>query len=429
MELRIQGWAKPESPVGSNTNQLNLSKIMTRFHVFLLYFGFTNMAKAKTKAKASKRVSKQPEDVERLTLQVLDAVSSDEDEDDGSGGDRNEEWNAEALALRQAIAEGAFDHLLSKKKVQDDDQEEEYIEIGIDDNEIEGKDGDDEERSDKRYPTKTERNAGESNEKDQNERDESEDEKSKIIISTDSNGKALAAVYEELCVKKQGMAWSESFAVLPEKPLPFGGDGVGSPLDVHDDLKRELAFYNMALDAVSEARMACIQLGIPFSRPDDFFAEMVKTDGKLVHYVYAIDVSVRPDTQRFFEPDHMAKVKDRLIFETKKMDAVAQRKANKEQKLLSKEKATNKLLEKSKRKKEHFQAVDEWAKSAAQNRGPALRDDDNARLAKMTKKRGWTDRDGNIQDGPNKKRNSCRQQIRTRRQERAIQTERPEVKE
>ena len=351
------------------------------------------------KAKASKRVSKQPEDDERLTLQVLDAVSSDEG--DASDGDENEEWNAEALALRQAVAEGAFDHLLSKKRVQDDDQEEELIEIGIDDDEIEGKDGGD--RSDTKYPTKTER---ENNEKDQNEGDESddEDEKSKIIINTESDGKALATVYEELCAKKQGMAWSESFVVLLEKPLPFGGDGVGSPLDVHDDLKRELAFYNMALDAVSEARMACIHVGIPFSRPDDFFAEMVKTDGKLVHYDYAIDVCVRPGTQHFFEPDHMAKVKDRLIFETKKMDAVAQRKANKEQKLLSKEKATNKLLERSKRKKEHFQAVDEWAKSAAQNRGPALRDDDNAHLAKMTKKRGWTDRDGNIQDGPNKKR-------------------------
>jgi rRNA-processing protein EBP2 len=100
----------------------------------------------------------------------------------------------------------------------------------------------------------------------------------------------------------------------------------------------------------------------------------------------------------------MAKVKDRLIFETKKMDAVAQRKSNKEQKLLSKEKQSNKLAEKSKRKKDHFAAVDDWAKTAAQNRGPALREDDNANLGKMNTKRGWKDRDGNIQEGPNKKR-------------------------
>lgn len=73
----------------------------------------------------------------------------------------------------------------------------------------------------------------------------------------------------------------------------------------------------------------------------------------------------------------MAKVKDRLIFENKKMDAVAQRKSNKEQMLRSKEKRANKLAEKAKRKKDHFKAVDEWAKTAASNRGGALGEDDD----------------------------------------------------
>lgn len=73
--------------------------------------------------------------------------------------------------------------------------------------------------------------------------------------------------------------------------------------------------------------------------------------------------------------DHMAKVKDRLIFENKKMEAVAQRKANREQKLRAKESQSNKLAEKAKRKREHFQQVEEWANSAARNRGGALQDD------------------------------------------------------
>jgi len=75
--------------------------------------------------------------------------------------------------------------------------------------------------------------------------------------------------------------------------------------------------------------------------------------------------------------DHMAKVKDRLIFENKKMEAVAQRKSNKEQKLRAKETHANKLAEKSKRKKDHFRAVEEWAQTAASNRGGRLRDDDD----------------------------------------------------
>lgn len=71
----------------------------------------------------------------------------------------------------------------------------------------------------------------------------------------------------------------------------------------------------------------------------------------------------------------MAKVKDRLIFETKKMEAVAQRKANREQKLRAKESQANKLAEKAKRKRDHFQQVEEWANSVARNRGSALQDD------------------------------------------------------
>ena len=71
----------------------------------------------------------------------------------------------------------------------------------------------------------------------------------------------------------------------------------------------------------------------------------------------------------------MASVKDRLIFENKKIEAVAQRKSNKEQKLRAKESHANRLAEKAKRKKDHFQQVEDWANSAAKNRGGALRDD------------------------------------------------------
>jgi rRNA-processing protein EBP2 len=89
----------------------------------------------------------------------------------------------------------------------------------------------------------------------------------------------------------------------------------------------------------------------------------------------------------------MAKVKDRLIFETKKIEAVAQRKANKEQKLRVKESQANRLAEKSKRKREHFQEVEDWANSVAKHRGGALRDDMDDQFL-----------NGRNKKGPNKKR-------------------------
>jgi hypothetical protein len=81
----------------------------------------------------------------------------------------------------------------------------------------------------------------------------------------------------------------------------------------------------------------------------------------------------------------MARVKDRLIFETKKIDAFEQRKSNKEHKLRSKEARSHKLDEKAKNKRDHLKGVDDWAKSAAANRpsGGKVRDDDDQHLERL----------------------------------------------
>ena len=64
----------------------------------------------------------------------------------------------------------------------------------------------------------------------------------------------------------------------------------------------------------------------------------------------------------------MAKIKDRLIFETKKIDAVERRKSNKEQTVMAKERHAHRLAEKSKSKKAHMSAVEDWRKSAETGR-------------------------------------------------------------
>lgn len=48
--------------------------------------------------------------------------------------------------------------------------------------------------------------------------------------------------------------------------------------DIEDDLNRELAFYQQSLTAAQEARSLLKKEGVPFSRPTDYFAEMVKSD-------------------------------------------------------------------------------------------------------------------------------------------------------
>mmetsp|Transcript_11707 Transcript_11707/g.17040 ORF Transcript_11707/g.17040 Transcript_11707/m.17040 type:complete len:399 (-) Transcript_11707:57-1253(-) len=313
----------------------------------------------------------------KLTLADLDAISDEESHEEGhsdideevllSEGKEDNEWSAEARALRQAIADGAFDSLAhldksgnKREKNDKGGQQEEAQEVEL------GDDSDDDNDSEPRSKAQEEKTTS-----------------SNAI----SNSKAIHAVTDEICSSRAGMPWPESFDVVPSTILPFGDDNSeGSPLDVHDDLKREVAFYNVALQAVHEARLLCKKNSVPFARPDDFFAEMVKTD------------------------DHMAKVKDRLIFETKKMEAFEQRKANKEHKLRAREAHAHRIAEKSKAKKDNLKAVNEWAKNAAASRpsGGMVRDDDDFYLDKLNdgnrKRKGWQDKDGSLQFGPNRKR-------------------------
>ena len=51
--------------------------------------------------------------------------------------------------------------------------------------------------------------------------------------------------------------------------------------DVEDDLTRELAFYKQSLDAVKEGRERLRKEGVPFARPADYFAEMVKSEEQM----------------------------------------------------------------------------------------------------------------------------------------------------
>ena len=119
--------------------------------------------------------------------------------------------------------------------------------------------------------------------------DEEADERAHKRRMAASGSRALLIVTEEIEAARLSLPWAERFDVVPTAPLPFddGGrdeededDEETEPADVHDDLKREVAFYNLALEAVRTAKVKCRDANIPFSRPDDFFAEMIKTDGE-----------------------------------------------------------------------------------------------------------------------------------------------------
>jgi len=113
------------------------------------------------------------------------------------------------------------------------------------------------------------------------------------------------------------------------------------PLDVHDDLKRELHFFNQALDAAKAAAAQAAQHRLPFRRPLDYYAEMVKTDG------------------------HMLKIKQRLVSSKNAAEAAAASRKQRELKRYSKQVQAEKEREKAQQRKREEGEIKRWRKRRA----------------------------------------------------------------
>ena len=143
----------------------------------------------------------------------------------------------------------------------------------------------------------------------------------------------------------------ETLILTASQPLIAPSDG--------DDLKREVGFYDLALTLAREGRNKLTALGEPVRRPKDFFCEMVKSD------------------------QHMARVKESLVVQQKKISAVEKRKAEKAQKKYAKQVQAEAEAEKSERKKKRLREIDEWRKES-QKRGRDL--DERPRKFSRTQK-------------------------------------------
>ena len=84
--------------------------------------------------------------------------------------------------------------------------------------------------------------------------------------------------------------------------------------DINDDLQRETSFYERALASAEVAVSKLKALGVATRRPDDFYAEMVKSD------------------------EHMKRVRAELIFEQTKQETTDERRKAREEAALEKEK-------------------------------------------------------------------------------------------
>jgi len=108
---------------------------------------------------------------------------------------------------------------------------------------------------------------------------------------------------------------------------------------VEDDLERELAFMNQALEAARRARILLRKEGVPFTRPTDYFAETVRSD------------------------EIMDKVKAKLIEEASNKKASAEARKLRDLKKFGKQVQVAKQQERAKQKRDTLDKITELKKS------------------------------------------------------------------
>lgn len=155
--------------------------------------------------------------------------------------------------------------------------------------------------------------------------------KTKLSIN---NGPALLASLKRIALPRDA---SVPFAA--HQTVVSSAPTAASIEDISDDLNRELQLYAQSLEAAKQARALLRAEGVPFSRPKDYFAEMVKDDG------------------------HMEKVKAKLVEEATNKKAAAEARKLRDLKKFGKQVQVAKLQERHKEKRETLEKIKDLKKS------------------------------------------------------------------
>ncbi|XP_050212072.1 probable rRNA-processing protein EBP2 homolog [Mercurialis annua] len=181
------------------------------------------------------------------------------------------------------------------------------------------------------------------NEKESDSESELESESEEEDVKQSEPSKNAIFNRDGLLDKLQDISWPENVSWIHKLSIDIEQEQV---VDVNDDLARELAFYTQALEGTRKAFEKIEATGLPFLRPSDYYAEMVKTDV------------------------HMGKVKGRLLAEKKNMEEAEERKKARESKKLSKEVQAQKQKERAAQKKGEIESVKKWRKQRQQSGFP-----------------------------------------------------------
>lgn len=153
--------------------------------------------------------------------------------------------------------------------------------------------------------------------------------------------------------------WVERMALTSTRSLP-------SDLNADDDPKREEAFIQQTLLSVTRGIALLEEAKVPWKRPDDYYAEMYKSDV------------------------HMTDVRQAMEASKARIEAQAHRRTMKEQKKYGKEVQAEVMRQRAKYKRDMQDSLSDWRKKRRGNNDSSLRgivddDEDGGRDAKRAK--------------------------------------------
>ena len=369
--------------------------------------------------------------LEQLRNEEDEEQDEDEDENDDEEEDDEEEEDAENL-----IDDEAEDDVDEEEEEEEEDDDDEDVEDLIDD-EAEEEDVDDEEKEDSEgriddeskeeedensveidnkdgknapssapkdslaasilrsglVPDEDDDDDDEEEEEEEEEEENDDDEKEIPLDSLPSsaslseqalasrhnririnNTEAMQRVYEDMRLDGPStsgkMPWIETMSLVYEHAT---ADEVP---DAHNDLDRELSFYRQSLAAAIRGRELVLAAKVSFSRPNDYFAEMVKTD------------------------EHMERVRQRLLDESASIKASEDAKRQRELKKYGKKIQTEKLFERQRSKRD----MQEKVNALKRKRQTGLDMDDDEFDVQLEEALGERKASQRTQRGPNKKR-------------------------
>lgn len=159
--------------------------------------------------------------------------------------------------------------------------------------------------------------------------------------TTVNNTKALKEARARIALPVEKLPFVEHMSITADAPIELK--------DIYDDLERELAFYKQGLAAAQQAKKLLKKENVPFTRPTDYFAEMVKSD------------------------EHMDKLRQKLVDEESEKRHAQEARRQRELKKFGKKVQHEKLQERQKEKRETLDKIKSLKRKRADN---ALSTDD-----------------------------------------------------